>query len=474
MLLERFYEESLAQASYMLGCQASREALIVDPNRDVEPYLEAARRKGVRIRWVTETHIHADYVSGARELADRTGATVLLSGEGGDDWSYGFADDEDVRTLRDGDRIQMGNVELRVLHTPGHTPEHVSFLVVDGAASDEPVGAFTGDFVFVGDVGRPDLLERAAGVRGSMEEGARSLFRSLQRFRALPDHLQLWPGHGAGSACGRSLGSMPQTTLGYEKVAGWAFGLDDEEAFVREVLAGQPEAPPYFALMKRVNREGPPVLGGLPRPERLDPATLPDLLEDGGLVLDVRSGTRFREGHVPGVLSLPLNGSFTEWAGWLLPYDRELYLLEVGDGRSAREAARRLALIGLERVGGYFGGEALERWVATDGELADAPAADPETVDRLRREGNATILDVRTDAEWNRGHIPGALHVHLATLPHRMEELPEDARIFVYCGTGERSAIGQSLLRAAGREDVVNVEGGFVRWRREGREVAGD
>src|SRR5688572_16173276 len=202
MILKRFYDEKLAQASYLLGCSVTGQALVIDPNRDVEPYMKAAAAERVRITHVTETHIHADFVSGTRELAARTGATMLLSAEGGPDWSYGFARAAGVRLLRGGDEVVMGEVRVRALHTPGHTPEHLSFVVTDGAATDEPLGAFTGDFLFVGDVGRPDLLERAAGVQGTMEQGARELWTSLTSFRALPDHLQIWPGHGAGSACG--------------------------------------------------------------------------------------------------------------------------------------------------------------------------------------------------------------------------------------------------------------------------------
>src|SRR5690606_22775832 len=209
MLLRRFFEGSLAQASYMVGCQATGEAIVVDPNRDVDVYLRAAEDEGMTIRQVTETHIHADFLSGARELARRSGATLLLSAEGGDDWQYAFAEEEGARLLRDGDEIRIGNVTLGVLHTPGHTPEHLTFSVTDGAASDRPMGLITGDFLFVGDVGRPDLLERAAGVADTMEEGARRLWASLERVRAMPDYLQIFPGHGAGSACGKALGAVP-------------------------------------------------------------------------------------------------------------------------------------------------------------------------------------------------------------------------------------------------------------------------
>src|SRR6185503_6824539 len=274
MLLERLYDDHLAQASYLVGAEGGDTAVVIDPNRDVERYLEAAAKARRRITHVTETHIHADFVSGARELARLTRAQLLLSGEGGKDWQYGVASDDAVVLLMDGDRFQVGDVAFEVVHTPGHTPEHVTFLVTDGSSGDRPMGMFTGDFIFVGDVGRPDLLERAASKVGTMESSARALFQSLRRMRAYPDYLQLWPGHGAGSACGKSLGATPSTTLGYEKLFNWAFQVDSEDTFVRMVLEGQPEPPRYFARMKRINREGPPPRGqGLPK-DPLDAATI--------------------------------------------------------------------------------------------------------------------------------------------------------------------------------------------------------
>ncbi len=210
MFFRSFYDEALAQASYLIGCQATGEAIVVDPIRDVEPYLTVARAEGLRVTHVTETHIHADFVSGARELVARTGAALLLSAEGGTDWQYAFAERDGARLLHDGDQIRVGNIQLDVLHTPGHTPEHLAFLITDSLRDAGPMGLLSGDFVFVGDVGRPDLLERAAHVANTMDASARLLFQSLDRFRALPDHLQVWPGHGAGSACGKALGAVPQ------------------------------------------------------------------------------------------------------------------------------------------------------------------------------------------------------------------------------------------------------------------------
>src|SRR6476659_3765655 len=269
MFFRRFYDDQLAQASYLLGCQATGEALVVDPNRHLEPYLRGAEAEGLRITHVTETHIHADFVSGSRELAARAGARLLLSAEGGPEWSYAFARDAGATLLRDGDRFMVGNIRFDVLHTPGHTPEHLSFLVTDTPATDRPMGAITGDFIFVGDVGRPDLLEKAARVAGTMRASAHALFGSIQRFKQLPDYLQLWPGHGAGSACGKALGAVPSSTLGYERIANWAFTAGSEAEFVKLVLEGQPAPPRYFAVMKRLNRDGPPPRP-TERPEHVD------------------------------------------------------------------------------------------------------------------------------------------------------------------------------------------------------------
>ncbi|MEZ4635572.1 MAG: MBL fold metallo-hydrolase [Caldilineaceae bacterium] len=289
MLLRYFYDEKLAQASYMVGCVATGEALVVDPARNVTPYLRAAEKEGLRITHVTETHIHADFVSGSRELAASTGATVYLSDEGDANWKYAYADDPNVILVTDGDSWKVGNIKVDVLHTPGHTPEHISFMITDTAGADKPMGVFTGDFLFVGDVGRPDLLEEAAGYKGTKEAGARQQFASVERFKALPDYLQIWPGHGAGSACGKALGAIPSTTLGYEKLFNPAFQLAEEDAFVAWLLDGQPEPPKYFAQMKKVNKLGPVITSALPTPVNFDRATLDNVIEDGGQVFDLRN-----------------------------------------------------------------------------------------------------------------------------------------------------------------------------------------
>ncbi len=471
MLLHRLYDPRLAQASYLIGCSAAGEAVVIDPHRDVEQYLRAAQSLGLRIAHVTETHIHADFVSGARELAARSGAALYLSDEGGPDWRYAYAGSAGAVLLREGDEIAVGSVRLGALHTPGHTPEHLSFLVTDGAAATEPIAAVTGDFVFVGDVGRPDLLERAARVKGTMEQAARTLFRSLQRFKSQPDWLQIWPGHGAGSACGKGLSAVPHSTVGYERRFNWAFAVETEDEFVRLVLAGQPEPPAYFGLMKRVNKEGPAPLGTLPRPPHLAPDRLPALLESGAYVVDTRPAAEFAAGHLPGTVNLPLNRSFTLWAGSLIPYDRDVYLVsgEPGDARAA-EAARDLALIGLDRVAGHFGPEALEIGPGTGRSLERSASVTAREAAGLAREGG-TVLDVRSRAEWEAGHVPGAEHVPLGSLPGRLDSLPSGRPLVVHCQGGGRSTIAASLLAAGGVKNVVNLAGGFSEWSASGHPV---
>ena len=469
MFLQRFYDDGLAQASYLLGCGATGEAIVIDPLRDIQPYLDTARREGLRITQVTETHIHADFVSGARELAAATGARLLLSGEGGPDWSYAYAEADGATLLRDGDRFQVGRVRLEVMHTPGHTPEHLCFVVTDAASADRPMGVFSGDFVFVGAVGRPDLLERAAQQAGTMERGARDLFRSLQRFKAaLPDYVQLWPGHGAGSACGKSLGAVPSTTLGYEKLFNVDVAQEDEEAFVAGVLAGQPEPPLYFAHMKRINRDGPPVLGALPHPPRLADDALPGFLAAGGVVLDARPGTEFAHRHVPGTLSVPLGRSFTTYVGSVLPFDTPFAVIAPASGEPAMQrAARDLTLIGFDRLAGRFPAAAVEAAIAA-GHAGAIPDVAPEELDALRLAG-AEVIDVRNSSEYAAGHLPGAVNLPLGRLAERLDELPAGRPLVVHCQTGGRAWVGAALMRLRGAGDVRHLAGDYAGWVRAGR-----
>ncbi len=469
MILKRFYDDKLAQASYLIGCAATGEALVVDPNRDVDQYIKVAESEGVRVTHVTETHIHADFVSGSRELASRTGATMYLSDEGDEDWKYAFAAADGAVLLKHGDTFKVGNIVIEAVHTPGHTPEHLSFLVTDTAAADKPIGILTGDFVFVGDVGRPDLLEKAAKVEGTMEAGARALFRSLEQFKQYPDYLQVFPGHGAGSACGKGISSVPSSTVGYERMFNWAFSYENEDEFVQAVLAGQPEPPKYFAEMKRINKEGPEVLGGFRRPQRLAESRLQSLLEDGALVIDTRHAADYAQGHIPGTLNIPLNRSFNTWAGWLIPYDQAFYLI-VDDSctHCVDEAVTDLAMIGLDRVAGYFGTEVLDTWTNYGGELATVPQITSKELAEQLRTGDVAVLDVRGRAEWEAGRLPGVENIPVGYLGDRLDEVPRDKPLVVHCQGGARSAIAASLLRSKGFDNVINLGGGYADWQAAG------
>jgi hydroxyacylglutathione hydrolase len=466
MLLRHLYNNQLAQASYLVGCAATGEALVVDPNRGIDQYLALAEREGLRIVAVTETHIHADYVSGASELAARTGARLYLSAEGPAEWHYSYAADAGATLVRDGDHFLVGNVRIDVWHTPGHTPEHLAFLVTDTSGADAPMGIFTGDFVFVGDVGRPDLLERAAGYTDTMESAARDLFRSLQRFRALPEWVQVWPGHGAGSACGKALGAVPQSTVGYELRFNWAFAIADEQAFIEAVLAGQPEPPTYFARMKRINKEGPPPIGALGLPAAWTPEHLHAAWAAGTPIIDTRPAAAFAGRATPRALNIPARSAFTTWAGWLVPYDRPFALVVAAD--DLPETVAQLRTIGLDNVAGYWTPDALDAWADAGDALPTIARTDAPTLRELREREPVTIIDVRGATEYAAGHIAGSRNIPLGYLAQRLDEVPVFGEVVVHCQSGTRSAIAASLLAAHGRHTVSDLVGGLDAWRTAG------
>lgn len=462
MLLKYFYDQKLAHASYLVGCQRANVAVIVDPGRDIEQYIEMAQREGVKITAVAETHIHADYVSGARELADRLGAKLYVSDEGPAEWKYLYLDQYDHQLMHDGDHFMVGNIKFDVLHTPGHTPESISFVLTDqGGGADRPMGIFTGDFVFVGSIGRPDLLEEAAGLMGTAEPGARDLYRSAERFKSMPDYLQVWPAHGAGSACGKGLGAIPSSTVGYEKLFNPALQFTDEEQFVKYILADQPEAPKYFAVMKRVNKEGPNVLGEGHHHSMLDVAKVSEAVK-AGTVVDLTPSPEFAKGHVPGSINIPI-GMLAAWAGWLVDYDRPTYLICKPD--QLEEAARVLHKIGVEGiVGGFDTDEVRASGLATEVYSTGTPA----DLSKAIESGEVQLIDVRSNDEWNAGHIEQAQHSFLGRLPEAAGELPSEKKVVVQCRSGARSAIGVSVLQAAGIKNVVNLTGGYMAWKADG------
>lgn len=468
MLFRLIADPRLAQHAYLVGCQKTGEALVIDPQRDADRYARLAAAEGLRVTHVAETHIHADFLSGAAALADLTGAHLFLSAEGEDaGWGSAWAKRrDDVTFLRDGDTFCVGNVEIRAVHTPGHTPEHLSFLVT-AAGSETPMGLASGDFVFVGDVGRPDLLESAAGEAGAQEPAARQLFASVQRFLSFGDGLQVWPGHGAGSACGKALGVVPQSTVGYERVtnAAIAAAARGQDAFVAEVLAGQPEPPLYFARMKRLNRDGVPLLAALPTPRALAPDELADLDRAGilgALVLDTRAErSGFMAAHLPGSLFTPFEATFNTVAGSYVT-DPETPLVLIIPKADVDAAVRDLVHVGLDHIVAYATPETFSAVVQREGAAASIPEVTFEAV--VDRESGASVLDVRRADEFAAGHVPGAVHIAHVRLAGRLDDVPAGAPLYVYCQSGVRSAVASALLARAGF-DVRYVNDRFSRYR---------
>jgi len=469
MLFRQYFEPKLAQYAYLVGCQQTKEALLIDPLRDIDMYVEAAEAEGLTITAVAETHIHADFLSGVREFAERHGTKVYLSDEGADEgWASNWArgSDYDVTLLRDGDAFTIGNIEIVTAHTPGHTPEHVSYIVIDrGGGATTPIGIATGDFVFVGDLGRPDLLEQAAGMHGVQEDSARTLFHSLPRFRELGDELQVWPAHGAGSTCGKALGAVPTTTVGYERRYNASLAAADhgEDAFVDAILDGQPEPQMYFARMKRDNRDGVPILGRLPHPDHLSAREFAEhAADDRSIVIDTRlDRSGFMAKHVPGALYAPMNRSFNTVVGSLVT-DETTPLVLVVEESALEEAVRDLVRIGYDNVAGFVTPEGLERWFEEGGEAATIEEMDFDDVARIRGTEGTEVLDVRFASEYEGAHVPGAINASYTRLPEYLgERVPEGRTLLVHCQSGARAAAASAFLAREGH-DVRYVNGPFT------------
>jgi hydroxyacylglutathione hydrolase len=458
MFFKHLYEKTLAQASYFIGCQVTREAIVIDPRRDIDVYLKTAEAERFKIKYITETHIHADFLSGSRELAQATGAEILLSDEGGNDWQYEFTH----TGLKDSDEITIGNLRLKVLHTPGHTPEHISFLLTDLPSSKSPVMIFTGDFVFVGDVGRPDLLEKAAGIKGTQREAARQMFLSLKKFKQLPDYLQVWPAHGAGSACGKALGAVPSSTVGYEKISNWALNYNNEEGFIERLLDGQPEPPKYFGTMKRMNKEGAKILNSLPKAEHLNKNKFIKLYNDGVTIIDTRHKDKFSEKHISNTIHIQDNSSFPTWAGWILNYSEPFVL--ISDKNHIEHLTRCLIRVGLDNITGYFS----ETDELTNKEVPFASLPKLSVNELNDNPDNYNILDVRGYSEYRDEHIPNSKNIHAGTLVDNLDKIPANKSIVVQCESGDRSAIAGSLLLKNGYKNVFNLYEGINGWKSMG------
>lgn len=454
MFFQHIYDKSLAQASYLIGCQAKGEAIVIDAKRDIDTYLQIARENNLTITHITETHIHADFLSGSRELAEVTDAKMYLSDEGGKDWQYQFPH----IGLRNGDLIKVGNLSLKVIHTPGHTPESISFLLTDHPATDEPVMIFTGDFVFVGDIGRPDLLEKAAGIKGTQEKGAKEMFYSVQDFSKLPEFIQVWPGHGAGSACGKALGAVPSSTVGYEKIRNWAFQYEeDEEGFVQYLLEGQPEPPKYFAMMKKLNKVDRPLLTEVPKHKKLSKEEFLKAYHNGIKIIDTRNKVDFAAGFIPNSINIQGNNSFSTWMGWIVNYSEPFIL--IAQDEQMDDLTRKLMRIGMDQMLGYI--DDVEN-LGLDLQVVDA--IDIEEFKSYLNRNDIQIIDVRNKAEYDTAHIGNAKNVFVGTLEDNLDKINRDKQIVIYCQSGDRATIAFSLLKKNGFVNVKNFSGGMKEW----------
>lgn len=458
MLLKHIYDEDLAQGSYVIGCQAKGQAVVVDPRRDIAVYLEIAKKNNMQIVAVTETHIHADYLSGTRELAAATGARMYVSDEGGPDWTYGEAFNDAIR-MKHGHQIKLGNITVEASHTPGHTPEHMSFLVTDGAQANAPGFMLTGDFVFVGDLGRPDLLDEAAGGINTRFAGAKDLFASLRdRFLTLPDYVQVLPAHGAGSACGKALGAIPNSTVGYERAFAWwskYLENDDEAGFIEELLSGQPDAHAYFARMKKQNKLGPALLDQDELVTYSSEQLAAELRNDQAILVDTRPNGEVHTGTVDRSLNIPGVDKAASFGAWVYDPETETLPLVVlaEDAEQAKGYRDHLMRVGIDSVKGYID--------SLDGlELVKPKVVQPAEIDGVE---HALLLDVRNKTEFADGHLPGAQQLSAGRLMWHLDELPDEGTILSYCQSGVRNSVAASALRRAGR-DVVEIAGSYLGW----------
>jgi glyoxylase-like metal-dependent hydrolase (beta-lactamase superfamily II)/rhodanese-related sulfurtransferase len=455
MYFKQFYLGCLAHASYLIGSDG--EAAVIDPQRDIDQYIEEADANGLRIKYVIETHLHADFVSGHTELAKRTGAQIIFGKEAKAKFHHLAATDGDV--------YRVGAVDLRIVETPGHTPESICIFATDRSDASAPPKLLSGDTLFVGDVGRPDLV---AAKGFTAEQMARMMYHSLhEKILKLPDDTEIWPAHGAGSLCGKQLSTERTSTLGLQRRINYALQDIDEDAFVQMLIANQPEIPQYFSSDVRMNWEGPRMLADVPAPVALTVGQASRKRVAGAMFLDVRPGEDFAAWHIPGSLNIPLSGQFASWAGSLIHVGTPIVLIAQYEA-AVSEAVVRLARVGIESVVGYME-SGMDAWFNADGDIRKYEMV---SVDQLHCEREANrhlfVLDVRRRSEYKAGHVPGAVNIPLAELSTRGSELPQHTEITVICASGYRSSIAASILERAGFDNIRNVAGGTNAWRNAG------
>lgn len=460
LIFETFEAGGISHYSYFIGDALTGTAVIIDPKRDIDDYLALAEKHRLKITHSVETHIHADFVSGSRELAHKTGATICASIEGGA--KYGFA----VRPVRDGDVIRSGNILLKAIHTPGHTPEHMSYIASTRSAPNSFWALFTGDFLFAGAVGRPDLM--GADNTDSLSH---KLWESLQNaYKALPNALPIYPAHGPGSPCGAGIVAREGIpTLGTERKHNPAMQFKSEKKFIDDLLHSQPPVPYYWPRMKQVNARGPEVLGDVPRPQDMDPKEFETLIKSGNVqLLDTRNMLGFGGGHIPGSVNIGYSPSISMWGGWLLDPEKPVAVIVPNQG-DAREVARWLVRIGVTRFAGSLK-KGIDGWSLHSGELESVPQMPVQALRKRLKDPKLQIVDVRTPSEWDHGHIPGAQYLFLPEIPKRLGELDRSRPVAVYCGTGYRASVAASLLKREGFM-VHSVPGSFDAWLAAGYDV---
>jgi hydroxyacylglutathione hydrolase len=458
LFIEQFVDPGLGNSAHLVGSHAAGTAVLIDPLRDVDRYRYAAEQHSVRITHVLDTHVHNDFISGARELAAQAGAQVAASAAAG----LGF----DHQPLAEGDVLPLGGAEVRVLATPGHTPEHVSFLLVPAADQAVPNALFSGGALMVGGAARTDLLGHDVCV-----PLARQLYHTLRhKLFTLPDDVTVYPTHGAGSFCAAPASDERTTTIGRERRTNPLALARGEDAFVALALSGLPSYPVYYKEIRPINQRGPRVLGGVPLLQPLGPHQVLAWIERGALVLDVRRRRQFAAGHVPGAYAVEVDAPLVTWAGWTLPFGAPLVLI-AADGAAREDAVRQLIRIGFDDLPGYLAG-GMEAWTGAGLPTRSIPTLTvAELHQRLAAGEPLTVLDVRQDAEWEAGHIPGAHHIENGRLA--WDRLPFDAEqpLALHCATGTRAMTGASVLARRGFTNVIQVEGGFRTWERAGYEV---
>jgi len=460
LIFEKFEAGGISHYSYFIGDPISGVAVIIDPKRDIDDYVAMADKHRLKITHALDTHIHADFVTGTRELAHRVGAQSCASIEGGA--KYGFP----IRPLRNGDLVEAGNIRLKVIHTPGHTPEHISFLASTKSDPDHYWALFTGDFLFAGSVGRPDLM----GVENT-ENLAHQLYKSLTTsYKNLPDELPIFPAHGPGSPCGAGIlqrDGIP--TLGIERKSNPMLQFTSEDAFTRQLLETQPPIPYYWPGMKKVNAEGPAILSDLPEPQPFGPKEFQNLLADKDVqLLDTRNMLGFGGGHIDGALNIGYSPSISMWGGWLLDPSRPIAIITPAQGKPV-EVVRWLVRVGLEKFAGTLQG-GMDAWTKQAGEFTTIAQMPVQQLQKRLNDKNLQIVDVRQPTEWDHGHLPNARYMFLPEIPKRMKELDRSKPVVTYCGTGYRASIAASLLKRGGY-DVSSVPGSFDAWLAAGYDV---